>query len=501
MKKITKSVLFGWMGMMLFVASCTSPSDISVERETVALAFPIFTSETTVSDLIDEGQDSSALVVYGDNKMGLVYETATQVDIPMPDLENFEVLLQSPITTVPNLPIAGVQIKKAKFDAGVLNFSFINNQYEEHVKIVLRINQFSKNNTILSKTINLNYDGSLPVQKDFSVSLADYNMDVTNSSLQVEYQASLSNGSMASIEQATMEMKDVAFSWLEGIWAEKTFPLEIPTQEIGFFKHYTDGGAITFTNPKLKITALNSVGVTSRLNFNSVGIQTVNNEAIAVSGDFFNDGFNLSYPNIGQIGSTMTSNTEINKANSNIVDVFNAQAKGVHFDVDYVLGSNGAQEGFVAKDSKIDLNMRVELPFEGKVNRFKVSKDFDVKFSNEHVKAATIKLQAVNQIPLDARIQLYFLDNAGIVLDSLVASNGILAIEAASVNPSGDVIRAEKWEEELNIDIAKWERIKNAVNVTLTTSFTSTLGAEVPVNVKANQHVQLNAGLKLVVLP
>ncbi len=77
----------------------------------------------------------------------------------------------------------------------------------------------------------------------------------------------------------------------------------------------------------------------------------------------------------------------------------------------------------------------------------------------------------------------------------------MLAVEAAEVDPLGNVIQTKEWQEEVKIDLQKWERIKSAVNVRLVTSFTSSASAQVPVSVKANQQVLLNAGLKLVVLP
>ncbi len=500
MKKITNYV-FGWLGMMLFVASCTGPSDISVERETVDLAFPIFKSETSISDLIDQGQDSSALVVFADNRMGLIYESGIEVDVPMPEMEDWGIDLQSPITEIPNLPLAEVQVEKAKFDAGALVFTFANNQYTENVKVVLRINQLSKNNIIFSKTINLDYNGSLPVNQSFSVNLAEYGMDISTSPLKVEYQASLSDGTMANIDEAKLQMEDVNFAWLAGQWTKKTMPLDIPNQKIGFFEHYTNSGSVVFTNPKLKIIAENSVGVGSELVFNTINVKTLTSGTVPLSGAFFDDNFSLTYPNMEQVGTALTSYTELTKENSNIVEVLNAQAKQIHVDADYVISPNGTDKGFIAKDSKVNLNMRVELPFEGKVNEFTVEKKFDVKFTNERVKAAYLKLQAINQIPLDARIQLYFVDNADVILDSLVASNGVLAIEAAQIDGLGNVTHTKEWQEEIKINAEKWERIKTAQSVRLVTSFTSALSAQVPVSIKANQLVQLNAGLKLVVLP
>ncbi|HHB78068.1 MAG TPA: hypothetical protein ENK85_02400 [Saprospiraceae bacterium] len=500
MKKIKNNVFLMWMAGLLIGVSCTTPTDIQVERETVDLAFPVFTSETSISELIDGGVDSTALVVHSDHEMGLYYETKTHVGVSMPELEDMSLDL-NPMTTIPNLPVSGVNIEKAKFDGGTMSFSFRNTQFDKNIKVVLRVNQLSKDGGIFSKTLDLDYTGSFPVTADVAVPLEGYKMDISQSPLQIEYQASFNDGSTASIDEAKMEMKEAEFGWVEGDWGVQSIPVETPDHEIGFFDHYSNGGVVHFANPKLNIIAQNSVGIPSKFVFNGITVNTLGSGEISVFGDFVDDGFSLAYPSIDQLGTYLTSVDEMNKTNSNIVEIFNAQPTDINYDIDFLVSPGGNGTGFIAKDAGVDLTMGVELPFEGTLSDFKVEKSFDVKFTNEYVQAATMKLYAKNQIPLDARIQMYFLDNAGIVLDSLVASNGILAVSSAIVAPSGDVIQAKKWDEEVSIDLDKWSRIKSAVEVKLVTSFTSSSAGQVPVKIKSNQRVELNAGLKLVVQP
>lgn len=502
MRKMTRKVIFGWLGLLLFGAACTSPSDIRVERETVDLAFPVFRSETTISDLINSGIDSSALIVHHDNRMGLYYETKAHVDVNLPALNDFEIGLPLPVTTLPDLPADGVIIKQAKFNEGHLSFSFSNTEHERDIKVILRINQLTKGNAIFSKTIELNYTGDLPVNIDLDYDLADYTMNASGEPLKIEYQASfMDDGSVATLTSVKMGMNSATFDWIAGIWEEQKFSLDLPNQNIGFFNHYYNSGKIMFTNPKLKVITQNKVGVSSQLEFNGIDINTFENGVLSVEGDFVDNDFSIAYPKMNEMGSYLTSVKVMNKSNSNIVEIFNSQPNDIDYDIDLVVSPGGNNEGFITKDGRVDLDLGVELPFEGKVNEFKVEKSFDVKFTNEYVQAATLKLQAINQIPLEARIQLYFLDNAGVVLDSLIAANGVLAISAANVDTNGDVIATKEWEEEVSISSEKWERIKKAIRVKLVTTFTSSASGQPPVSIKSNQNVQLNAGLKLVVLP
>lgn len=501
MMKVRRSVFFGFLGLLFLGVSCAAPEDIEVERELVNLAFPIFTSETTLSDLIDGGQDSSALIIYNDNSMGLEYETQVSIPVPMPMMADFSLPLISNNQEVPNFPIPGVQMKRAKLESGKISFQFENNQHEEDVTIEVTVSHLSKDNAIFKRVFPITYLSGLPAKTEVSFNLDGYLIDVQHGNMSVTYRAKLANGSVASIDAASISIKDATFEFVAGEWASQTIPLVVPKLNIGFFDHYTNGGIVTFTNPKLRMIAQNSVGLPVKLNFDEISVNTIANEKMQVEGHFVQDGFRIARPGLGQIGQYLTSSKTMDKTNSNIVELFGEQLKSVSYNMDMAVCPEGPEEGFVAKNSRVDLGLKAELPFEGKINGFKVKKEFDVKFTNEYVKAAVLKLQAKNQIPMDARIQLYFLDNAGLILDSLVASNGVLAIEAAIVDHLGNVIRAEEWQEELPISQEKWQRIRPAVTVRLVTIFTSSSSGQVAVKVKANQHVELNAGLKLIVLP
>ncbi len=499
--EIKRSIMVGFLGVLMLGVACKAPEDIEVERDLVNLAFPIFESETTLSDLIDAGQDSSALIVYNDNSMGLEYETTMSVPVPLPKMEDISVPLLSTDQPVPAFPISGVQLKRAKLSAGSITFHFENNQYQEKVNVEVMVSHLSNGNGSFRKVFTIEYDGDLPATQEISYPLAGYTIDVLSGQMAVRYSAKLADGSTAAIEAAQMVIKNVDFEFIAGKWASKTIPLTVPKLQVGFFDHYTNGGKVTFTNPKLRLIAQNSVGLPAKFNFNDITVTTITNQKKPVEGTFMTSGFGLAYPQMSQMGKYLTSSKVMDKTNSNIVELFGEELKAVDYDMDFVVCPNGPENGFVAKSSRVDLGLKAELPFEGKVSDYKVVKDFDVKFTNEYVKAAVIKLQAKNQIPMDARIQMYFLDNAGIVLDSLVASNGVMAIASAVVDPSGNVIHAEEWQEEMPISQEKWERIRSTANVRLVTSFTSSAGGSVPVRVKANQHVELNAGIQLIVLP
>lgn len=488
------------LSLMLFGASCSSPTDIMIKRETVDLAFPIFTSETTIADMVSEGKDSTALVVHSNNKMSLFYKTTTSLNVAPPTPAPFTVVLPTSTTDIPTLPIDGVNIETAKFESGELSFSFTNSHTAQNVEVEITIDQLQKENIPFRETVTIEYGSDLPTTNSFSFDMTGYTIDFSDGPLRIMYQAT-ANGTDVNLSEARMSMSSLVFTWIYGEWASKTVPVTINKHDIGFFGHYSEGGEVFFSNPKLKFSARNAIGLLSKFSFNGINVTTKDGEHIPLVSDWMNTGFYLAYPEFSQMGEFVSSKKTMNKSNSNIVEIFNKQPQKLAYDIDLSLCPNGPQNGFIHKDSKIDLEVGVELPFEMKVNQFKVAKEFDVKFTNETVQAASLKLQAINQIPLEARFQLYFLDNAGVILDSLAASNGILAAGAAIIDLDGQVTQTREWEEEVTINHAKWERIKKSVKVRLVTSFTSSATGQIPVTIKSNQHVQLNTGLKLVVLP
>ncbi len=498
--KMKRKLLFWMTGLALFGASCTAPQDIQVERETVDLAFPIFTSETTLSDLIESGQDSSALVVFADNSMGFVYEKTTSVAIPMPVLEDFEVPLTSSETNIPNKALDNVMMAHAQFDEGTLKVYFENNTIAENINVVVTFPNIVKDGIPVKAAFTLSYDGTFPSRAEWETDIAGYDLNIIHDEFSVLYDAKLPNGTNATITQAKMGISNAVLGYVDGTWATATIPLSISPQQINFFDHYSNG-SVVFTNPSIKIIANNPVGVPSKLGINNISVQTNTNQTMDLQGHYMTNGISLDYPTMIQVGDSKTTHITIDKNNSNIVDAAGGQPTLVNYDLDYIIAHDGSNDGFLSKDSKVDLTLQAHLPFEGKVNEFKAIKSFDVKFTNEYIQSAAIKLQAVNQIPLDARIQLYFIDNADIRLDSLDASNGVLAIDAAEVDFLGDVTQTTRWEKEIPISPEQWERIKKAVKVELVTSFTSSESGQVSVKIKANQRVELNAGLKIVVLP
>lgn len=496
-----KKTLFFWIaGLALIGASCTAPQDIQVERETVDLAFPIFTSETTLSDLIESGQDSAGLVVFADNSMGFVYETMTSVDIPMPVLKDFELPLLSPETNITTEALDNVMLANAKFDEGTLKVYFENNTIAENINVVVTFPNIMKDGIPAKAAFVLAYDGSFPSRMEWETDLAGYDMTTIHDEFSIIYDAKLANGTNATITTAKMGITDAALGYIDGDWAKTSIPVSLGTHQINFFDHYSDG-SVVFTNPSLKIFVNNPVGVPSKLEMNNISIHTNTNQIIDLQGHYMTNGMSLDYPTMIQVGDSKSSNFTIDKNNSSIVEAAGEQPTHINYDLNYILAPDGSNKGFMTKDSKIDLTVQAQLPFEGKVNDFKAVKSFDVKFTNEFIQSAAIKLQAVNQIPLSTRIQLYFIDNADIILDSLDASNGILAIDAAEVDHLGDAVQSTNWEKEIPISPEQWERIKKAVKVELATSFTSSESGQVSVKIKANQRVELNAGLKIVVLP
>ncbi|GEM_PF-6652570 len=503
METIKRIVLAGILTGLIALVGCKPPQDIEVERETVDLAFPIFTSETTLSDLISKGQDSNALVIFDDDRMGLLYETGMDIPIQIPDLPDADISLVYPETVISEVTAPGVLIKEAHIESGQLRLFFENNDTPENVAVSITADKLTKNGVPFQQDLLITYSGTFPARVEAYFDLDGYTLDMKHGPLTITYAATNQNGQTVPLNLALFSPRDVKMNFIDGIWDNQVIALDIPNLNIGFFDHYPDNGTVTFTDPTIDFTINNSVGLPAKMNLDHIVATTIHGDLINFTGHLTENGFGIGHPDINHIGDWVVSQATMDKSNSNIVAV--TEALPTHLSLSQTsveLCPQGQSEGFMTKDAGMKLHIQAKLPFEGKVTDFRVTKKFGVHFStDDRIKSAAIKFQAHNQIPLNARIQLYFKDEAGIILDSLVASNGVMVIDAAKVDPDGQVIQASDWQEEIPISAERWERIKPATEVILTTTFASTSEGQVPVIIKKGQGVILNAGLKLVALP
>ncbi|MBL7802940.1 MAG: hypothetical protein JNL02_04330, partial [Saprospiraceae bacterium] len=303
---------------------------------------------------------------------------------------------------------------------------------------------------------------------------------------------------------------NLEFSYLEGYWGYTEYPLTRDTIEIDI--NQTDlKGDVKVVNPKVTMTVFNSWGFPTRGVVKYLAFIGQDGQELALESTLFNnDSVDFNYPSwaANEVGQTKYTYFTLDTSNSNIADIFNAQPTRLIYDVAGI--SNALKDpsivGFMTDSSVIGLNMRVELQLAGSVKNFGAEQTLDLNFGeNSEIDTAKIesvefKLVTENGTPISNRVQLYFQDSLGVVIDSLFADGARDIMQAAPVDNQGLVYAVQRTETYVPMDVARFDRIRQAKTAYLKLAFstyTAPDGSQQPIKLLANMNVTFKMGLKV----
>ncbi len=506
-----KSLTFlSFLGILFLAQACQSPNDVSIEKSQVEVALPLFHAQMSIADMLKNTKDSSSVKVYDDNRISLIYTgellKKTSEDILGTIPENKIPILQ-PMMDVPVTILNGgdVQINQADIKSGFIHYKFTNNSVTEDVTVNFTMPQLLSNGQAFSTQIVIPYTNSLPASYEDSINLSGYNLDLSSQVLSLHYTATsqsaqtvvLSPGTDLANPDSYVQLKGVVFGYVEGHWNTVDQDFEPQTIEIDFFENNFINGEIYFDDPKVDFTVLSSFGLPVRTKLNYFRIVEKDGSTIDMESQMLIDGIDFNYPKLTpyEVGQSKETFFSFNKGNSNIAEILNTNPVRIEYDIDVTVNPDNLSNaiGFATDSSNFTMLAHAELPLIGKVNQFILAKEFDIDFSNQEAKEATLKIASDNEVPLEVSIQIYFLDDTGSILDSLHNDNYAIILEAADFpGPS-----SKHAENEFPIDKAKWNRIKNAKKISVKGSYTSSNNGQQIVTFLADQKTNLKVGLKL----
>ncbi|MCF6242463.1 MAG: hypothetical protein L3J74_14080 [Bacteroidales bacterium] len=222
-----------------------------------------------------------------------------------------------------------------------------------------------------------------------------------------------------------------------------------------------NGGSITFFDPKVKIIMTNFWNIPLQFSFSNMKYypegDTVGKD---VTGSFVNDTHIIGSPTVKN--DSVVTTLEMNTGNSNIDEVLSSVPTFISAGA--VVGTPGQSTPFDltgANDNKV--NMEIVIPLNLSMDNvlFTDTLDFDlgVNTDSTKVKNITINFEADNGFPLGMNIQVYFLDNNFVIVDSLFSSR--FDMEPASVS-NGIVNTRVQSKVPVSIPESRMDNILNA---------------------------------------
>lgn len=470
-------------------------------------AIPIVNTNISLEDLLEKLDDRTTLVVDPDGLIRLQYSG----DVLRQTSADVFANINQTIASVPLIPITskheplpfsspdGLQMDRLDMKAGTFFYS-AQNDHPFPVKFTLSSQQVTKNGQPLqfSGTIAA-YSGSgnKPMLTNLlaPASLTDYTIIPTDDVVYIDYEALDPDGNPVDLSTVVIRIQDLDFYYVEGYLGNQIYEGGRDTIVIDFFDSWTQGD-VYFEEPKITVNVENSFGIPTRSVFEVFNVFTVRNEILPIESSLIEQGIDFPYPTLNEKGEVKESSFTFTKDNSNIDQVLGSGPIAVDYEVNALTNPDQLTEirGFITDSSYYKVRLDVDLPLYGQASSFIARDTFVLDFSTfQNVTAAEFKLVTDNGLPLSVDLQGYFMNEKGIIIDSLLQDQGRV-IAAAPVNTEGIVTETSHNVQYVDMAEDRFANLQSAKKLLLVASFSTVNDGSVSVKVLNDQSTDIRLG-------
>lgn len=503
---------------ILAFASCIDNKDYTLDSLTLSptVALPVAFGNISILDLITD-KDSAYLKVYPD---GLLYFSYSQ-SLASRDIRNLFIIPTSTTTTGFDFPAGTLPPSSSDVQYSSINQLIdLNLSPEQLSEMLLKAGSINYNISVSQPTVPPNslpfeviltltdvVDKTTGVPLSFSAAvgtgsrpLQNYiiNMNKNKFNMKIDLilkkrtnTVLIATGTRVNIQ---LSFGGLDFTYIKGFFGDQTVALPAQAIDLTVFSSSLNKAKISFVQPSVKLTVRNDYGVPSEVIFTklearktgaTLPLQTSPSSPVA-----------LTFPTV--LGSSSTTTVSV----TNAAAVLNFSPTQLYYS-----GSTRINKGlltgnnFLADTSKLNVKLAAEVPLYGQASGITLTDTLKLdlgSINQSSVVSAALKVKTVNEMPLDAYIQLYLMDENKKILDSLFASNETYLVKASTVTTSGDLQTAGSTDLKLDLTIDKINKLFSSryiiVRSKLNTSKDSN-GTLLNVKFKASYKLKLDVGL------
>jgi hypothetical protein len=330
--------------------------------------------------------------------------------------------------------------------------------------------------------------------------MADYVMRLVNNRFNVRIDLSIKPHPTTYIPPATqanvqLSFNNMAFAYLKGFFGDQVAQLPSQTVDVSVFKSTLKDASVSFVEPQIFLKAVNDYGVPCEVNFSvlrarkgastlPIQINPPNPVALAAP---------------ATLGSSATTTLNVTNAQS----VMSFEPEQLEYTASARI-NKGLSSGtnFMADTSKLRVSLVTEVPLYGRVTGITVMDTLAVdlnELSETKVAEAALKVSAQNEMPLDAYVQIYLMNEAYQVQDSLFASNQTYLVKASTVNGSGDLESPGITNQELSLNpdrVTKLFSAKHLLVKAVMSTARDANGTFLNVKFRSTYRLKLHVGLR-----
>ncbi len=514
-KSLPKPILFVFVTIIFFTPGCNLDkfdlekldSDIQLNHGITA---PLIKGSLTMSDLMESvdstdflGEDSTGLYYfsYGDN---LIQKSAEdQLNIPDQDFIHFFVPAEYsiPASLVQEITIEDTinfefqfsdEARMDSIKADNLTFEhYIRYTYRNSCELTVTYPNLTKNGEPFRDTIAIN-DNSGSFDTTFSDNLQNYTAslidpeDPTKSYFPIAYKFVLHDDGYAVEADDELEVdsriRDIDLNSAYGYLGQDTLLLQESSIDLDFFSNEIEGD-IEFAAPELKFFIENSLGIPVEVDIRDVkGFKVGEDDTTYLTFDPGVNPFTINYPELSEIGETKNTTLEISDENSNLPEFIASKPERISFEpfaVSNPEGPTGDENNFVTDNGEFNVDFEVNLPLWFKMDGLEMKDTMDMDLEGslgdiDIIKELEATLSITNGLPIDLDIQLYFLDENMVMVDSLFTGGDKYLVTGANVDSEGVVTTPNTSSPKISITedrVDNLQNVKNAIfSVALRTS-------------------------------
>ena len=536
MKVIHKPIFSYFLFLIFFATVSVSCYKRDFDKLKLANAnpqylFPLIDAELSMKDIVDPNKKQLNITENIDGFYTFIYyqDLYTQLIadlLKITDLSIAQTVSLTPVE-VSGLPFGGSithsftksvtlatsngeKIKTILIKSGTLPLT-ISSTFKHNVQVVVTFPYIKKNSIALTRIIDLNYvSGTAPVVSTSTIDLTGYTIDCSENNTNVNtltltgnLKVTYTNGNPITAAQKidlSTGISDIVYSYINGYIGK--YVLTVPQDSVAidiFDNAYV--GNIFFTDPKVRAIITNSVGAPSTVKMDKLIAQSNILGNTDVTGSVINTDIPILYPSLAQIGQSQKTTIQLDRTNSNVQTVFNPAPDKIIYQMTAVINPAGESDNFVTDSSYVKIRGEVEIPMEGKITKFVLLDTIegisypDINTNGKGVKiiSAGFNIRLSNGFPMNTNIQLYFLDDANVILDSLFESPHM--ITSGSVDAAGKVIAPSDVSIQEVYDEARYNRITLSKKAVLYAYFSTANNGTTPVKIYSSYKLKSNISI------
>ena len=504
-----KKIFFFLALSVLFFTACKNPlknyGGSLAPEEDPEFALPIGTAELHMQDLL-EGKNPDEITIDPDGLIRLHYQgdLLTRTSEQIFDAIETTLSLPIPIDTSPFLlPLSapdGLEVYRLDLRQGTMQFTTAQT-FGQDVNLHIFLPQVLDENL---QPVSLDYVvpdlGGLPWFSPI-IDMTDYTIDAPNSEVYVEYLATLANtGDTVALDPFLIQLSNVEFSYAEGYFANQLHDNGLDTIDIDLFDSWLEGD-VYFADPLIHIVVYNSFGVPTRSIVQVFDVHTALGQVLPLESPYIDNGIDFAYPDLNSVGETAITQFTFDKDNSNIEDILGSEPVQLVYEVDAITNpdNNTAIVGYITDSSQYTVTVQVELPLYGTATNFKARDTFDLNLGLlEDAKEVELKIITENSFPMEAKMDLLFLDENNQLVATLFDKPELL-LEAAPVDAQGFSSSVVAHTSVISLDEDLLNKVKQASSIAMLITFSTSSqnGSQVPVKITDQQAMKVRMGIKI----